>query len=128
MAQEGERWRKREAGLLATRMEVLFPQKQFLLIARKKKTEYPAPLLSCQKKPLWPLVTAPTQLPAWLLPTLWLGGKQPFRKDARPSKKGSERCLSVINGLDMPKMSAPWLPGSGSGELSQAPWATAGRS
>jgi len=108
MAQEGERWREREAGLLAAIMEVLFPQKQFVLITRKKETEYPALLLS-QQKTLWQPVAAPTQLPACLLPALRLGGKQPFGKDAKPSRKGSERCLSVVNVMDMPKMSAPWL-------------------
>lgn len=66
-AREGERHRKREAGLrknIAPRTEVLFPQKQFLLNARKKKTEYAASLLSHQKKLVWPLAAAPTQPPA----------------------------------------------------------------
>ena len=97
MAREGERHRKREADLgenLAPGMEVRFPQKQFLLIARKKKTEYPASLLSRQKQPLWPLATAPTQLPACRLHYSWVEnsplGKMPnhqgkVQKGARAS-------------------------------------------
>lgn len=121
MEREGERRRKREEGLLAARTEALFPQKQFLLIARKKRAEHPAPLRSHQKKALW-LGDSSRSAAARLLPVLWLGGKQPFGKDAEPSRKG------VINGMDMPKMSAPRLPGSGSAELSQGPWVRAGKS
>lgn len=85
-AREGERHRKREAGLrknIAPRTEVLFPQKQFLLNARKKKTEYAASLLSHQKKLLWPLAAAPTQPPA---ACTMAGGKTALRGRCQPIK------------------------------------------
>lgn len=124
MAREGERHRKREAGLgknIAPRTEVPFPHKQFLLERRKPNTLHLFFHVRRSSCGHWRQF-----LPNRLLPALWLGGKQPFGEDANPPSKGSERCLSVVNG--MPKMSAPQLPGSGSGELSQAPRATAGRS
>lgn len=54
IARKRERWRKKEAVLgknIAPRMETLFPQEQFLLVARGKEREYPASLLSLQRKP-----------------------------------------------------------------------------